>query len=337
MSVIMYDLPDVQQSVEGFYKIPINKVGVRNITIPFKVIRRDSSICNTIAKVSSYCDLIADSKGINMSRISRTLFSYIESVDYVNTEELALKLKDAHQSNDVYVKCSFPYIFRTLTPITAIDSYETVDVILQTKYYNNKFRHYLTVESTEMSLCPCSKEMSLLTNNLSESERSWLDKYMKKDYSVPESLVEKLNVAGFGAHNQKSRIKVTVEYDMEAMVYIEDLVKIIQQSGSCETYSTLKRPDEKYVTEVSYMGSYIDENKDMIKVGKNRGAKFVEDIARDVVKNILKFNADKVENTKKGTPLGGILDYVVVVNNQESIHSMEIEATAVLSAGKELR
>ena len=35
-------------------------------------------------------------------------------------------------------------------------------------------------------------------------------------------------------------------------VWIEDVIVIVEESASCELYSLLKRPDEKYVTEKAY-------------------------------------------------------------------------------------
>jgi MptA/FolE2 family GTP cyclohydrolase len=78
------------------------------------------------------------------------------------------------------------------------------------------------------SLCPCSKEIS-----------------------------------EYGAHNQRSHI--TIEAEMANEMAIEELITIAEQSASCELYSLLKRPDEKYVTERAY-----------------DNPKFVEDLVRDV-------------------------------------------------------
>jgi GTP cyclohydrolase I len=49
------------------------------------------------------------------------------------------------------------------------------------------------------------------------------------------------------------------------------VIKIAEKSASCEVYSLLKRPDEKYVTEKAY-------NNPM----------FVEDIVRNVAKKLEK-------------------------------------------------
>ena len=49
------------------------------------------------------------------------------------------------------------------------------------------------------------------------------------------------------------------------MVWIEELVELIESAASCPVYSVLKRPDEKVVTEQAY-----------------DNPKFVEDIVRDL-------------------------------------------------------
>ena len=48
-------------------------------------------------------------------------------------------------------------------------------------------------------------------------------------------------------------------------MWIEDLVRKVEDQASCELYGLLKRPDEKYVTERAY-----------------DNPKFVEDMVRDV-------------------------------------------------------
>ena len=78
------------------------------------------------------------------------------------------------------------------------------------------------------SLCPCSKEIS--------------------DY---------------GAHNQRSHVTIRVE-PLAELVWLE-LVRFAEDSASAEIWSSLKRADEKWVTERAY------ENP-----------KFVEDMVRDV-------------------------------------------------------
>jgi len=74
------------------------------------------------------------------------------------------------------------------------------------------------------------------------------------------------------------------------MVWIEDVVRMVEDQASCELYGLLKRPDEKFVTERAY-----------------DNPKFVEDMVRDVAAAL---NADS-----------RIDAYVVEAENFESIHN----------------
>ncbi|NLA75086.1 MAG: GTP cyclohydrolase I FolE2, partial [Deltaproteobacteria bacterium] len=56
------------------------------------------------------------------------------------------------------------------------------------------------------------------------------------------------------------------------LIWIEDLIRLVEETASSEVYSVLKREDEKFVTEKAY-----------------QNPKFDEDIVRDIA---LKLNDD---------------------------------------------
>jgi GTP cyclohydrolase I len=316
----MINLPDVQCR-KPKYKIPINKVGVRNIKLPYSFYTKNGELFSTIATISSYCDLSEDLKGINMSRISRTINSCLinDSRGIDSLIKTVETLKQNHNTDNVYLKVRFDYIMEKYTPISIIESYEPASVEWEIILMKNKYIVYLTVKSTEMSLCPCSKEMSLLKNNLTVEEKEFLN-----NTDIPISLQDKLSEVGFGAHNQKSEVEIKVEVNLNVNIFIEDLIDIIKKGSSCPTLTTLKRQDEKYVTEISYMNKYI-ENGILLHSNGNYGPKFVEDITRDIANELNLILDDKIN------------DYVIVVNNHESIHSGDIMATSVLTAGRKLK
>jgi GTP cyclohydrolase I len=95
-------------------------------------------------------------------------------------------------------------------------------------------------------------------------------------------------ISDHGAHNQRGMARLAVRF--KKFMWIEDLVRIVEEAASCEVYSLLKRPDEKYVTEKGY------ENP-----------KFVEDVVRDVAYEL------------KQDP--NITWFQVDVENFESIHN----------------
>jgi GTP cyclohydrolase I len=119
----------------------------------------------------------------------------------------------------------------------------------------------MTVAAPAASLCPCSKEISR-----------------------------------YGAHNQ--RCEITAEVRFDGTLWIEELVRILEQAASSELYSVLKRPDEKFVTEAAY-----------------DSPKFVEDIVRDAAKGL---NDDD-----------RIVWYHVRSENFESIHNHNAYAEIV--------
>ena len=135
---------------------------------------------------------------------------------------------------------------------------------------NGHIRKFTTVEINYTSLCPCSKEISK-----------------------------------YGSHNQRSVARVKVELGKENIDF-EDLKEIVDKSVSCPICNTLKRIDEKYVTEKAY------ENP-----------KFCEDICREISEKLDKWLDKK------------ILDYVVVTEHFESIH--QSNAISIINAGRELR
>jgi len=315
----------MQKSTNGFKQIPIKKVGMRNVELPLQIFHTGlQKSIEVKGNFSSYCNLVEGVKGINMSRISRTLIDVIENNDFSQNKNIfammelfSETLQKAHCTDNIFTKVKFDYPIYTHSPYTTLSSPEYAHVILETILEEKTLKKYLTVSRVGMSLCPCSKEMSLLKNNLTEQDLALVK-------ALPSELRSTILQAGFGAHNQRSHIDVTLEVVQN--MCLEEVFVLLDRAFSCPTKTVLKRPDEKYETEVSYMGGFFDTSFSPPKFVdvEGTGPKFVEDIARDV--------ADQL-NTLLDTT---IADYIVVVNNDESIHSGNILATAVLTAGRKL-
>jgi GTP cyclohydrolase I len=95
-------------------------------------------------------------------------------------------------------------------------------------------------------------------------------------------------IAAYGAHNQRG--EVTVQLRSSKVVWIEDVIEMIEASASSELYALLKREDEKAVTERAYDNPV-----------------FVEDLVRNVA---LRLKAD-----------ARVTWWKVEAENQESIHN----------------
>ncbi len=53
-----------------------------------------------------------------------------------------------------------------------------------------------------------------------------------------------------GAHNQRG--VVTLQVSLGPFFWFEDLIRIVEESGSSELFTLLKREDEKFITEKAY-------------------------------------------------------------------------------------
>jgi len=218
------NLPDIQSNVEGFPKKAIKKVGIRDIRVPIKVLRKDGSINETTSEVSIYSNLTSKVKGANMSRYRILVEEYLINKNLNLREYLRELLKATREkldATDSYVKIKFDYFLINDAPASHIKSYIDYKCCIEGKQQviDDKVidKFYLIVKVPYTSLCPCSKEIS--------------------DY---------------GAHNQRSYATVTVELIEDKITWIEDLVRCIEGCASAPIINGLKRVDEAFQTELMY-------------------------------------------------------------------------------------
>lgn len=180
-------MPDVQNTRKDFYPTPIKKVGVRNVEAPIYVWQHDENTPIQVhATFSAYVELTEDSKGINMSRCGRIIMaeakrhmemkgSDMSSSNFNLMESITKELQKAHNSKTAYVKCRFAYPSWTKVYASKLDTVEYIDVTWEAIADGDEVTELLTVENVGISLCPCSKEMSLLKNNLNDAEKKIWD------------------------------------------------------------------------------------------------------------------------------------------------------------------
>jgi GTP cyclohydrolase I len=246
-------MKDVQKE-KDYRNIPIDKVGIKNLRYPVTVQDKENKYQQTVAVINMYVDLPHHTKGTHMSRFVEMLHIFRQELSYGAFSEILSDMKTQLNARSSHIELSFPYFIKKQAPVTKASGLMDYSCkITGQSDKNGKIDIVSEVEVPISSLCPCSKEIS-----------------------------------EFGAHNQRGIIKLAVRF--KKFIWIEDLIKICEQAGSCELYSVLKRADEKAVTERAFTNP-----------------KFVEDIARDVA---LKLYEDK-----------NILWFEVGVENFESIHN----------------
>jgi GTP cyclohydrolase I len=147
----------------------------------------------------------------------------------------------------------FPFFLEKQAPVTHLTGLMDYTARFDAAACGREIDFVLTVIAGVTTLCPCSKAISR-----------------------------------YGAHNQRGN--VTVQLRSEKIVWIEDVIAMIEASASSELFSLLKRQDEKAVTERAFANPV-----------------FVEDLVRNVA---LRLNAHS-----------DVTWYKVEAENFESIHN----------------
>lgn len=245
-------IPDVQSTAD-IRNLAINKVGIKSIRHPIRVKDKAEGIQHTIATFNMYVHLPHNFKGTHMSRFVQILNSHEREISVESFEAILREMVVSLEAESGYIEMSFPYFINKAAPISGVESLMDYDVTFIASIENGNYELKVKVLVPVTSLCPCSKKIS-----------------------------------NYGAHNQRSHVTVTAL--IEDMVWIEELVQMVESEASCELWGLLKRPDEKYVTERAY-----------------DNPKFVEDMVRDVAARL---NADD-----------RIVAFVVESENFESIHN----------------
>jgi len=207
-------IADVQNSADT-RRIPIDKVGIKDIRHPVRVKDRSVGEQHTIANFNMYVNLPHNFKGTHMSRFVEILNTHEREITVESFREMLKEMTERLEADSGHIEMSFHYFVNKTAPVSGVESLLDYDVTLIGEIIEGKPKMNIKVVVPVTSLCPCSKKIS--------------------DY---------------GAHNQRSH--VTVNAETNGFVWIEDLIDIVENEASCELFGLLKRPDEKYVTEKAY-------------------------------------------------------------------------------------
>lgn len=227
-------LKDVQ-NLKDNRGIDIQKVGVRNVEVPLTVQRKNAGEQIVSAKATMSVLLPADFKGTHMSRFIEILSEWGQrNLLGVDIKGCLIEISKKLQAKSAEVNFKFKYFIDKKAPVSGLSSPMGYDCLFKGILDGDDYKFILGVEVPVTTLCPCSKEIS-----------------------------------EYGAHNQRALINVKLSYDPDSIIWIEDLIELIESCGSSPVYPLLKREDEKFVTEYAY-----------------NNPKFVEDVLRDTVSKI---------------------------------------------------
>lgn len=242
-----------KQNEPDHRELRIDKVGVRGLRFPIQIRDKAHSTQNTIATIGMFVDLPKEFKGTHMSRFIEVLNAHGDMIHVENITEILQAMQDKLKAATSHLEIEFPFFMSKKSPVSRKESLMDYVARFDAAACGKETDFVLTVKVNVTTLCPCSKAISK-----------------------------------YGAHNQRGLVTVAIR--SSKIVWIEDLIGVIEASASSELYALLKRQDEKAVTERAYENPV-----------------FVEDLVRNVA---LRLNAH---------PL--VTWYKVEAENYESIHN----------------
>lgn len=205
----------------------IQVVGIKNIQIPIRVREKSGGFQNTVGTVCLQVNMPGEQRGSCVTVFTAALNKYMDAISINNFSKLLKEVQETLNAESAKLTMDFPYFIEKKAPVTGTRGLMEYRCTF-TDGTGTDEDFILSVQVPVTTLCPCSKEISEA-----------------------------------GAHNQRAEVSLNVKF--KKFIWVEDLIGMIEQSASCELYSLLKRPDEKFVTELAY-----------------KNPMFVEDVVRKV-------------------------------------------------------
>ncbi len=234
----MKELKDTQSELDT-RQLSIDRVGVRSLRFPIVVKDKENRTQPTVATLALMVDLPQEFKGTHMSRFVEALQQHKRSLDVHTAVRLPGQLLKRFGAQRARVEIDFPFFRVKKAPVTGLEGMMDYEVRFEIDLQEGQEAEFtLILKVPVTTLCPCSKAMS-----------------------------------DHGAHNQRGVVTYAVRFSGSA-IWIEDLIDLVESCASCQLYSLLKRPDEKYVTDQAYENPV-----------------FVEDLVRNVAFATERYNA----------------------------------------------
>lgn len=288
-------LPDIQAE-KPLSNYKLTRVGVTNVVKQVTVKRPDKKVVLT-PTINLFVDLPATKKGSDMSRNIEIIEEIVErstTGPCTSMEELAenivkMLIKKHNYASYAEVDLHSDYFLEKENP-SGRKSQERYTLFSRAIMDKGNIRKMIGVRVTGITVCPCAMETvrSVLVNK----------------YPEYANFLEKIPVV---SHNQRNNTTIMIEVPEGYSIEANDLIEIAENAMSSPTYEILKRKDEEEVVLDAHMNP-----------------KFVEDVVRDVLKQI----------SKKYSKLPPETMVTVRSESEESIHKHNAFAERISTLGE---
>ena len=181
-------LPDTQ-ALPDLRRLPIQKVGIRDLRYPLRVRAAGGQVQSVLATLQMTVGLPHDVKGTHMSRFVEVLERQREPLDLDGFRALFAAMLERLDATTGHLSMRFTYFIRKEAPVSGVASLLDYDATWEAACETpGDTRITVSVTAPVTSLCPCSKK-----------------------------------IADYGAHNQRSLITIRATLH-GASIALEELV-----------------------------------------------------------------------------------------------------------------
>ena len=136
---ILSTIPDTQSKADTRH-IPIDKVGIKGIKHPVRVLDRSGGEQHTVAEFNMYVNLPHNFKGTHMSRFVEILNEYEREISVKSFNDMLEKMAERLEADSGHIEMTFPYFVKKAAPVTGVESLLDYQVCFQGEIQNNKAR-----------------------------------------------------------------------------------------------------------------------------------------------------------------------------------------------------
>jgi len=269
-----------RQEEQPEVRLSLNRVGVSSVK---HVIRLNIDGAERLfnGDFTMVADLGPDKAGVHMSRFSELLEA--ATLDVLARKDQPARMEDLVERiareivgsqgalrADVRLRADFG--LERWTPVSGKRAQESYTLVGIAHADAAGTRRVVGIEAQGMTACPCAQLMVR-----EHSMRELIDVGFSE--ADAQRALDALPVA---THNQRGRGSILIGTTAEKQpdLRAEDLVEIVENSMSSETYDLLKRPDEFYIVNKAH-----------------HNPKFVEDVVRGILARALDVYADFPDET----------------------------------------
>lgn len=237
-------LPDIAKTKPGDRSLPLQWVGMEEISIPLTLDAGDGKRQTLIAKADAYVSLDSQSaKGIHMSRL-HTLLNQLEQQE-CNRDTLDQLLcnmvqSQAETSHNAKVKLKFDFLLTKPSLLSNKKGFQSYPVELTSQRVQQKSTYTLNITIPYSSTCPCSAALSrqLLAEKL---DRQFTSASIDKEELL--AWTHKTSVAT--PHSQRSYAYLKLSLDDQPWPALASLIRQIEGEIGTPVQTMVKRTDEQ--------------------------------------------------------------------------------------------